>query len=58
MQKSKNPYLDDSIPPLVATYFLKSILKNNKIPVIELTNASIENIFNKRLSILSLSCCH
>ena len=34
---------------------LKSILKNNIIPVTELTKAKIENIFKRMLSILSLS---
>ena len=34
---------------------LKSNLKNNIIPVTELTKANIENIFKRRLSILSLS---
>ena len=54
-KEKKKQFLEDYYYLVDLGPSLKSILKNNIIPVTELTKAKIENIFKRRLSILSLS---
>ena len=54
-EKKKQFFVEDYYYLVDLGPSLKSILKNNIIPVTELTKAKIENIFKRKLSILSLS---